>query len=65
MTIPEMGFYNEMERQAAIDAIIQDIRGYPEPTIDSDTLVKIFHKHRLQLEELSMDEIHYITTHIK
>ena len=65
MTIPEMGFYNEVERQAAIDAVVQDIRAYPQPTIDSDILVKILHKHRLQIGELSMDEVHYITTHIK
>ena len=65
LTIPEMGFYAEVDKKAAIQQVIQDIKNHPKHTIDSDALVYFLNKRGLNLGDLTMDEINSIIRGIK
>lgn len=65
LTIPEMGFYAEVDKKAAIQQVIQDIKNHPKHTINSDDLVHFLHKRGLNLGDLTMDEVSSIIRGIK
>lgn len=70
MTFPEMMFYAEAEgllptRAGAINAVINDIKRYPAPTIEFSVFQKILEKHGLNYNTLAEKEIAYINTNIK
>ena len=70
MTFPEMMFYAEAEgllptRAGAINAVINDIKKYPDSTINFSNFQEILEKHGLNYNTLTEKEIAYINTSIK
>jgi len=52
-------------RAGKINAVINDIKNYPCPTIDFDIFCYILNRHGLSYNELTQKEINYINISIK
>ena len=70
MKFPELMFYAETAgelptRMGRLNAVIQDIKRVPVPTIDSDTLVSILNKNGIELKDLTQKEFNYILQGIR
>jgi len=70
MNFPELMFMAETEGQlptriGRLNAIIKDIKNFPAPTIDSDTLISILNKNGIELKDLTQKEFNYILRGIR
>lgn len=69
LTFPETMFYAEAEgllptRAGKINAVINDVKNYPDSTIGFEAFKKILKNHGLRYEELTPREIRYINASI-
>ena len=70
INFPETMFYAESEgilptRLGKLNAIIKDIKNYPEPTIDETAFIYITNKHGIDYKELTQKEFNYILASIR
>lgn len=70
ITFPELCFYAEAEgllptHEGKINAVINDIKDYPNPTIEFREFEMILKKHGLCYERLTDREINYINASIR
>ena len=70
VTFPELCFYAEAEgllptRAGKINAVINDIKKYPSPTIGFKEFELILKKYGLSYEKLTDREIRYINASIR
>lgn len=70
ITFPELCFYAEAEgllptHEGKINAVINDIKDYPDPTIGFREFEMILKKHGLCYERLTDREINYINASIR
>ena len=70
MTFPELFFYAEAEgllptRAGKINAIINEVKAYPNSEIDFFEFEKILTKYGLKYNNLSNKEIRYINASIR
>lgn len=70
ITFPELCFYAEAEgllptHEGKINAVINDIKDYPNPTIGFREFEMILKKHGLCYEKLTDREINYINASIR
>lgn len=67
---PELMYYAECEgilptRIGKINAIIKDIKAYPEPSIDEKTFIDICNSHGIDYKDFSINEFKYILASIR
>lgn len=70
ITFPELCFYAEAEgllptHEGKINAVINDIKDYPNPTIEFREFEMILKKYGLNYERLTDQEINYINASIR
>jgi len=70
ITFPELCFYAEAEgllptREGKINAVINEVKNYPMPTIDQIHFERILNRYGLNINDLSDKELRYINASIR